>query len=378
MNNFIPVNSPLIKEREKELVMQCLDSGWISSEGPFVSEFEDKFSKKVNRKFGIACSSGTAALDIAMAALNIGPGDEVIIPAFTIISCASAVYKTGAKIVLVDCDQYSWNVNPEEVCNAINEKTKAILLVHIYGLPVDIDPIIKVAKSKKIAIIEDAAEQIGGEYKGKPCGSFGDISTFSFYPNKHITTGEGGMIVTNEFDLSEKCKSLRNLCFKAGDRFVHDELGWNYRMTNLQAALGLAQLERLEESIEKKREIGNYYHQELKDFSLIQLPLKKLDYARNIFWVFAIVLSPKLGNAKNFMEKMRLKNIGTRPFFYPIHKQPVFKKFGYFKNDMHPNSEFIYKQGLYLPSGLNLKFEEIDIVVKVIKELCNLDKKNYV
>ena len=154
------------------------------------------------------------------------------------------------------------------------------MLVHIYGLPVDIDPIIKVAKSKGIVIIEDAAEQIGGEYKGNPCGSFGDISTFSFYPNKHITTGEGGMIVTNEFDLSEKCKSLRNLCFKAEDRFVHDDLGWNYRMTNLQAALGLAQLERLEETIEKKRQIGDYYYQELKDISLIQLPLKKLDYAK--------------------------------------------------------------------------------------------------
>ena len=369
MNEFIPVNTPLLKEREKELVMQCLDSGWISSEGPFVSEFEDKFSKRVNRKYGIACSSGTAALDIAMRSLNIGRGDEVIMPTFTIISCASAIFKTGAKIVLVDCDKYSWNMNIDKIINAINSKTKAILIVHIYGLPVDIEPIIDIARKKNIKIIEDAAEQIGGKYKGQPCGSFGDISTFSFYPNKHITTGEGGMVVTNDLQIAERSRSLRNLCFTAEERFVHHEIGWNYRMTNLQAALGIAQLERIDESLKKKLEIGKYYYQSLKENPLLQLPLNKIDYGDNIFWVYGIVLDPRLGLAKDFIKKLKLNNIGSRPFFYPIHQQPVFKNLGLFKNDFHPNSEFIYQQGLYLPSGINLTKREIDIVSNVVLDL---------
>ena len=374
MDKFIPVNEPLIGNREKELINECLDTGWISSEGPFVEKFENSLSKKVNRKYGIACSSGTAALDLAIASLGIGPGDEVIMPAFTIISCAAAIIKSGAKPVLIDASDSTWNMNIDHLEAAITSKTVAIMAVHIYGLPVDMDPLIEIAQKYRLYIIEDAAELIGAKYKEKPCGSFGHISTFSFYPNKQITTGEGGMIVTNDLSIKEKCKSFRNLCFQKKKRFVHDELGWNYRMTNLQAALGLAQLERLEDSIEKKKEIGDYYYHKLKDFSLIQLPLKKLDYAKNIFWVFAIVLDPKLGNAKNFMKKMKLKNIGTRPFFYPIHRQPVFRKLGYFKNDIHPNSEFIYKQGLYLPSGINLKFEEIERVVNVMSELCDLEK----
>ena len=369
MKKFIPVNEPVIKEREKQLLLDCLNSGWVSSEGPFVNEFEEKFSNKVNRKYGIACSSGTAALDIAIKALEIGPGDEVIIPSFTIISCASAVFKSGAKIILLDCDKDSWLMQPDQLEKLITAKTKAIMVVHIYGLPVNIDPIIEIAKKNRIFIIEDSAEQIGGLYKGKPCGSFGDISTFSFYPNKNVTTGEGGMVVTNNINLAERAKSLRNLCFQPEKRFVHNEIGWNYRMTNLQAALGLAQLERLDESVEKKISIGKAYYERLKDIDLIQLPLEKLDYAQNIFWVYGIVLDKRVGNAKYLMKKLADNSIGSRPFFYPIHKQPVFLKNGLFVNDSHPNAEHISEYGFYLPSGLSITINEIDIVTDTLKRL---------
>ena len=369
MKKFIPVNEPVIKEREKQLLLDCLNSGWVSSEGPFVNEFEEKFSNKVNRKYGIACSSGTAALDIAIKALEIGPGDEVIIPSFTIISCASAVFKSGAKIILLDCDKDSWLMQPDQLEKLITAKTKAIMVVHIYGLPVNLDPIIEIAKKNRIFIIEDSAEQIGGLYKGKPCGSFGDISTFSFYPNKNVTTGEGGMVVTNNINLAERAKSLRNLCFQPEKRFVHNEIGWNYRMTNLQAALGLAQLERLDESVEKKISIGKAYYERLKDIDLIQLPLEKLDYAQNIFWVYGIVLDKRVGNAKYLMKKLADNSIGSRPFFYPIHKQPVFLKNGLFVNDSHPNAEHISEYGFYLPSGLSITINEIDIVTDTLKRL---------
>ena len=316
MDEFIPVNEPFLGKREKELLLECVETGWISSEGPFVEKFENSFSKRVNRKFGISCSSGSAALDLAIAALEIGPGDEVIMPSFTIISCASAVIRSGAKPVLIDADPYTWNMNIEFVESAINKKTKAIMAVHIYGLPVDMDPILHLAKKYGIYIIEDAAELIGAEYKDKPCGSFGDISTFSFYPNKHITTGEGGMLTTNDSNLRDRCKSLRNLCFQKGKRFIHNELGWNYRMSNIQAALGIAQLERLEKTIEKKLLIGKTYNKNLRDMDFLQLPLNQTSYAKNIYWVYGILIDKKLGKADKIMRKLKEMRISTRPFFF--------------------------------------------------------------
>ena len=359
MKDFIPVNEPLIGNIEKELVLECLETGWISSEGPFVKEFEEKFSKRVNRNFGIACSSGTAALDIALASLNLQPGDEVILPTFTIISCASAVIKTGATPVLVDCDPLTFNATPSQVLNAVTKKTKAIMVVHIYGLPMDMDKVIEFAKSEGIFIIEDAAELIGAEYKNKPCGSFGDVSTFSFYSNKHVTTGEGGMILTNNEEIAEKCRSFRNLCFRAEERFVHDELGWNYRMTNLQAALGIGQLITLDEKIKKKRWIGETYNALINEKLPLQKPIEFLDYATNIYWVYSIVLKDKAISLEEIIFVLIKEGIGTRPFFYPMHKQPVFIKNGLFNNLSFPNSENLYERGFYLPSGLTLNYEKI-------------------
>ncbi len=369
MDKFIPVNEPSIGEREKQLINECIDTGWISSEGPFVEKFESALSSKINRKYGIACSSGTAALDLAIASLKIGPGDEVIMPTFTIISCAAAIIRSGAKPILVDSDRTTWNMNVNAIEDAVTSKTVAIMAVHIYGLPVDMDPLIEIADKYGLYVIEDAAELIGAKYKERPCGSFGHISTFSFYPNKQITTGEGGMVFTDDLQISQRCRSLRNLCFQGDNRFVHNELGWNYRMTNLQAALGIAQLEKLEATIKKKVKIGELYRSYLNEIKGIKLPLEKTFFSTNIYWVFGILLDFNIGNAKSFMAKLKELKIGSRPFFYPMHKQPVFIEMGIFENNNHPVSEELYEQGLYLPSGISLTEENIKIVSEKIKTI---------
>src|SRR5210317_386213 len=229
MHDFIPVNEPLLGGNEKKYLNECIDTGWISSEGPFVKEFEKKFAAQVHRKYGIAVCNGSVALDVAVAALGIGPGDEVILPTFTIISCASAIVRAGATPVVVDADPLTWNMKVDEIEEKITASTRAIMVVHIYGLPTDMDPVLAIANKYGLAVIEDAAEAIGQTYRGRECGSFGTISTFSFYPNKHVTTGEGGMVLTDDDALAERCRSLRNLCFEANRRFVHEEIGWNYR-----------------------------------------------------------------------------------------------------------------------------------------------------
>ena len=367
---MIPVNQPFLNGNEEKYLIECIETGWISSEGPFVVEFEEKFSKNVNRKYGIAVSNGTAALEIAVKALKIGTGDEVIMPTFTIISCAGAIVKTGATPVLIDSDPTTWNMNVREIEKKINARTKAIMVVHTYGLPVDMDPVLELAERHGLKIIEDAAEMHGQTYNGKPCGSFGDISTFSFYPNKHITTGEGGMIVTDDVSLAERCRSLRNLCFKKEQRFVHDELGWNYRFTNLQAALGLAQLEKLDEHIQRKRRMGQLYTELLSDLDQIQLPLSSTEYAQNIYWVYGLVIKDNFpSDAKDLMAKLKKLGVGTRPFFFPMNMQPVLKKMGLFLNQSYPVAEKIAVCGFYLPSGLGLVEKQIFTVVDKLKSI---------
>ena len=307
--------------------------------------------------------------DLAIASLKIGPGDEVIMPTFTIISCASAVIRAGAIPVLIDADPITWNMNIKHIEASITSKTAAIMAVHIYGLPVDMDPILNIAEKFGIYVIEDAAELIGAKYKGMPCGSFGDVSTFSFYPNKHITTGEGGMIVTNDPNIKERCKSLRNLCFQKNNRFIHKELGWNYRMSNIQAALGIAQLERLDENIKRKLLIGSTYNKFLKNIYQLTLPVKETSYAENIYWVYGIILDKSLGEAKHIMEKLKSLKIGTRPFFYPMHKQPVFREMGLFKDQKLEISENLFKYGFYLPSGLTLNKDDIKLITDKLKSI---------
>ncbi len=370
MTDFIPVNEPVLDGNEKKYLGQCIDSGWISSEGPFVRELESRFAERVSRKHGIAVCNGSAALDTAVAALRLRPGDEVIMPTFTIISCASAITRQGAVPVLVDCDPRTWNMTPAAVEARITPQTKAIMVVHLYGLPVDMDPLLDVAERHRLRIVEDAAEMIGQTYRGRPCGSFGDLSTFSFYPNKHITTGEGGMVVTDDDDLAERCRSLRNLCFAPPRRFVHEELGWNFRMTNLQAAVGLAQLERLDEFIGRKRHSFARYVELLGDIDGIQLPVACTEFADNINWVFGVVLDDDVPfDSAGAMKRLADLGVGTRPFFWPMHEQPVFRRMGLFSDERHPNAERIARRGFYLPSGLALTDTQMVRVAEAVRRI---------
>ena len=367
---MIPVNEPLLNGNEKKYLNECIDTGWISTEGPYVREFEKKFAKRVGRKHGIAVTNGTSAIDAAVEALGISHGDEVILPSFTIISCILQIIRSGATPVLVDSDPITWNMDVSQIESKITSKTKAIMITHIYGLPVDVDPVLDLCKKYNLKLIEDAAEMIGQTYKGNQCGSFGDISTFSFYANKHITTGEGGMIVVNNDQLAEKCRELRNLCFKNDKRFIHDNLGWNLRMTNLQAAVGVAQLEQLDDFIVKKRWIGERYTELFSNLEGVQLPLISTSYSKNIYWVYGMVLNDTINvNANEIMSSLIKNGIGCRPFFYPLHHQPVLKKLGLFKDQKFPISEKLYQKGFYIPSGLAITEEQILIVSNTVKKI---------
>ena len=368
--NLIPVNEPLLDGNEQKYLAECITTGWISSEGPFVKRFEAQFAARVDRKYGIAVSNGSGALDIAIAALGIGRGDEVILPTFTIISCAAAIVRAGATPVVVDADPVTWNMDISQIETKITPRTKAIMVVHIYGLPVDMDEISRLAAKYGLLVIEDAAEMHGQTYRDRPCGSFGDLSTFSFYANKHITTGEGGMVVTDEPEIAERCRSLRNLCFDPQQRFVHQELGWNLRMSNLHAAVGVAQLERLDEFVARKRAMGRRYTELLADIPGIELPLAKTDYAENIYWVYGIVLRAEVPfDAKVVMQKLAAEQIGTRPFFWCMHEQPIFAKMGLFAGVSCPVAERLARRGFYLPSGIALTESQIDRVSSSLREI---------
>jgi perosamine synthetase len=369
---MIPVNSPLLIGNEKKYLDECVDTGWISSEGPFVEKFEKNMASYIGRKYSTSCSNGSAAIDIAVKSLGLQKNDEVIMPTFTIISCAQSLIKQGINPVLVDSNYKTFNMKVDDIEKKITNKTKAIMIVHIFGISVDIDPIINIAKKHNLKIIEDAAEVIGQLYKGKKCGSFGDVSTFSFYPNKHVTTGEGGMVLTDNLELDKKAKSYRNLCFSKDPnrRFIHEDLGWNYRMTNIQAALGVAQLEQIDKVLEKKRHIGNTYDKLLKDIKVINLPLSKTDYCENIHWVYAITLKDDYKKTSlEVISELKSHKIGSRPFFYPMHKQPVFNNMGFFLDENLPQSEKLYQKGFYIPSGLALKNEEMIKVSEVLHKV---------
>ena len=367
MSRPIPVNTPLLSGNEEKYLKECIETGWISSEGPFIAKFEDQFSKYIGRTSGIAVANGSAALDVAVQALQLGHGDEVIMPTFTIISPAASVVRAGARPVLVEADPLTWNMDVNKIEEKITPKTKSIIIVHIYGLPVDMDPVLEIAKRHKLFVIEDAAEMHGQTYKGKKCGSFGEISIFSFYPNKHITTGEGGMILTDDPQIAARCKKLRNLAFEAtGRRFIHFELGWNYRMTNLQAALGVAQLERIDEHVAKKRWIGKMYSEKLKGLKGFQQPLTQTDYAENIYWVYGLVADSQELCDKT-VQCLADHKIGTRPFFWCMHEQPVFKNMGLFNNEKYPVAEKIARNGFYVPSGLGLTGQDIETVCQTLQ-----------
>jgi perosamine synthetase len=374
----IPVSEPLLADRESEYVEACIKTGWISSSGPLIDEFEQKWSQYCGRKYGVSVCNGTAALQAAIEALHLTKGDEVILPTFTIISCASAILYAGGTPVLVDVDPRTWTMDVAQVAEKITSRTKAIMVVHIYGHPADLDPIIALADRHGLAIIEDAAEAHGAEYlsgrtttapQWRRCGSFGTASCFSFYANKLITTGEGGMVLADDPGLAGKLRSLRNLCFQTERRFSHEELGFNFRFTNIQAALGLAQLERMDKIVAKKRWMGQEYTNRLQGIAGLQLPVEE-PWARSVYWMYGVVLSEDTGmDASAFARKLVDRGIETRPFFLGMHEQPVFQRRGLFKGERYPIAERLAQRGLYLPSGMALTEEQLRCVVETVREL---------
>ncbi len=367
---MIPVCQPVFGTREKELLKECIDTQWISSDGPFVAQFEKQFSNYVSCENGIAVANGTAALEVALYAIGIGEGDEVILPSFTIISCALAILRLGARPVFVDCEPETWNIDTNQVEKHISPKTKAIMAVHMYGHPSDMDPLLELKKKYKLSIIEDCAQVHGAEYKGRRCGSIGDVASFSFYSNKIITTGEGGMVTTNHKNVAERARSYRNLCFTTGRRFLHEELGYNFRMTNLQAAIGVAQMERIDEFVQKKRELGQYYTKLLQKIPGVKTQIEKT-WAKCVYWMYCVELDPKLGiRAHQMIEKLGAEGIQCRPFFYGLHDQPALRKLGYsFDKNNFAVTERAAEYGFYLPSSTDLPFATVDHIVTVLAKI---------
>jgi len=358
---MIPVSRPTITETDIDAVVTTLRAGYVSGDAPIVAEFENEFAAVVGRKHGIAVSNGSVALDLALHALDLKVGDEVIVPSFTIASCLFAIMRTRATPVFADVDPVTWNMSIDTVNPVISTRTRAILLVHIYGLPVDVDPIREVCSAKNIAIVEDAAEAHTVEYKNRPCGSFGLMSTFSFYANKAITSGEGGMIVTDDDAIAQSLRQLKNLSFlpPPQPRFVHETIGWNARMSSVQAALGKSQLTRMHSATLEKRRIGLLYDKLLSDDERIVMQPTETAYSKNKYWVVGLLFGKDV-NARDVARHLRERGIDSRPFFYPLHKQPLLAKFNLDQQPSLPVSELLGHSGLYLPSFVGITDAEIE------------------
>jgi perosamine synthetase len=365
---MIPVNEPLLTEEDFASVMEALKSGWISGAGPHIESFESRWAAYCGRKHGIALANGTVALQVAVALLDLQPGDEVIMPTFTIISCALPVVLAGAVPVLVDSDPQTWTMDVSQIEQRISSRTRAIMPVHIYGHPVDMDPLLELAQTHNLHVIEDAAEAHGAEYRGRRAGSFGTSSCFSFYANKLLTTGEGGMLLTDDDALAERARGLRNLGFQSGRRFLHQELGFNFRLTNLQAALGLSQVERMDDIVSRKRRMGHAYTERLSEMPGIELQVQQ-SWAKSVYWMYGLVLREDTGlDAAEFARRLSARGVETRPFFLGMHEQPVLRDRGLFQAEAYPVAERIARQGLYLPSGLGLQESQIDRVCQAVGE----------
>lgn len=374
---MIPVNEPRLDGHELEYVTECLQTGWISSAGRFIAEFEAGWAAYCGRRYGVAVCNGTVALQLAVAALDLGPGDEVIMPSFTIISCAMAVVYQGAVPVLVDADPATWCMDVAQVEAKITPRTRAIMPVHIYGHPVDMDPLIELARKHGLAIIEDAAEAHGAQYQlnrdtqpeWRRCGSFGDLSCFSFYANKLVTTGEGGMVVTDDENLAARLRLLRNLAFIPSQRFLHEELGFNFRLTNLQAAIGLAQVERIDDTVEAKRRIGAHYLEALASIPGIRMQVER-PWARSVWWMNGLVLERGGGHdAVSLAKRLGAVGVETRPFFFGLDRQPALKARGLFQGESYPVTDELADMGLYLPSGVGLTEELQETVIAAVKQV---------
>ena len=368
---MIPVCVPLLIGNELEYLKNCIDTNWISSKGRFVDEFEKKFSQYCNCNYGITTTNGTSSIHLALASIGLEKGDEVIVPAFTMIGSVFPIIYCGAKPVLVDCEPQTWTIDVNQIEAKISEKTKAIMPVHIYGHPCDMDPILRIAKKHGLFVIEDAAEAHGAEYKERKTGGIGDIGCFSFYANKIITCGEGGMMVTNNEALAKHARSLKDLSFESGRGrvYLHSEIGYNYRMTNLQAAVGLAQFEHIDDFVMMRRRNAEIYTEFLQDVPGLSLPVQE-KWAKNVYWMYSILVEPNFGLSRDeLMEKLAKRGVETRSFFVSMSGQPVFKNMGLFEGEQNPVAEGLSRKGLYLPSSSGLRKDEIQFVCKSIVDI---------
>ena len=355
-----PVYKPILSGNEKKYVNQCLDSTWISSKGKFINEFENKFSEFLGIKYSASVSNGTVAIHVALLALGIGPGDEVIVPTFTYVASVNAIHYTGAKPVFVDSTHETWQIDPTDVKRKITSQTKAILAVHLYGHPCDMDKLTKICSDHNIFLVEDTAESFGTKYNRKFAGSFGNISTFSFFGNKTITTGEGGMVSTNNKELYNNVIHLKGQGLAAGKEYYHDIIGYNYRMTNICAAIGCAQLERADEIISKKRLIAEWYKE-----SLIDLPLKLHQEGENIlhtFWMITIMVN-NVKHRDTLRKYLKKNGVETRPVFYPVNKMPMYNN----SQLQFPVAENLSKRGINLPSYPDLNMNDVKFISEQIK-----------
>ena len=363
---IIPVSDPKLDGNELRYLTQCIQSNWISSAGRFVREFEEAFAAAVGCRFGVACANGTTALHLALATLGIGEGDEVVIPTFTMIATANAVRYTGAAPVLVDSERETWNLDVGRIERALTARTRGVLLIHTYGHPAEMDPLLELAERRELWVVEDAAEAHGAHYKNRPIGSLGRAASFSFYANKIITTGEGGMVTTNDLEIARLARRLRDHAFSDERHFWHKHLGFNYRMTNLQAAVGLAQTERLEEFVEIHRANALRYARRLARLPGLTLPVER-PWARNVYWMFGVVVEDAFGITRDELRRrLARRGIETRTFFIPIHLQPIYYKA--FKGQRFPVAEELCQRGLYLPSGATLTEAEVSYVCDAVAE----------
>jgi len=368
---MIPVSEPVLLGNEKKYVMDCLDTLWISSLGKYIPLFEEAFASYCGVKHGIACANGTTGLHMALEVLGVGPGDEVIIPDFTIIVSANVVMLAGATPVLVDVERDTWCIDPAKIEAAITPRTKAIMVVHMYGHPSDMDPIREIARRHGLSVIEDCCQSHGATYKGRMTGSLSDIAVFSFYGNKVITTGEGGMLVTNDAGHAERARTYRDNGFQI-PRFVHAVRGMNYRLTNMQAAIGLAQTEKLDFAVARKREIAHAYLEHLHGFEHITLPVER-PWARNVYWMFSILVNDSFGMTKDeVMAALKARGVDSRSFFYPMSQQPALRgddpRFPDLRGQW-PVSDDIARRGLYLPSGIGLTAEQVRFCAETLRSL---------
>lgn len=373
MGDIIQVASPVLNGNEKKYVNDCLETTWISSKGKYVDKFENKFAQLCRVDHAISCSNGTVALHLALLAFDIGSGDEVLVPTLTYIATANAVSYCGAKPVFVDSEPDTWNIDPDKIEDKINSNTKGIIVVHLYGHPVDMDPVMKIAKKHNLFLVEDVAEAHGATYKGRAVGSIGDVSTFSFFGNKIITTGEGGMVVTNNEKLNEKMRTLRSQGMDTAKRYWFEVIGYNYRMTNIQAAIGLAQLENIAWHLNRRKEIAGLYYKYLGNLSeYIEFQAEKT-WAWHSYWMFSILLKDKVKVSRDkFMEYLKNDGIETRPVFYPLHIMPPYEE----AEGEYPVAERLSRNGINLPTHALLKEEDIAYISKKIKKYCEYNDLN--